>query len=692
MIQAAINDIQNNAAILEGLELVMNLIAKYETIEMLYLRSPSSAKLALEDNILKLYITILNYLLRAHRHFSQKTITRIAKSVIQLESTTAEFLSNVRIASSNVNQYLPLISEELQQKTRDSVAELNTTLSNLNFSDLVATAKSYDTPIIRMCTQLSAIEDNLRTEERVKIFDWLTTDEYQSHHRSKYKSLLPGSGEWLLKKSEFIEWQGASSSSILWLHGIPGSGKSMLLAHVIEHLKEIGSKIENPAPIAFFYCARNANEPERADPSHLMRTVLEQLCSLDEDTPIREPVVKAYKERKKESRGRAPSPLTLDDAVPLILELLQSNPAIIVIDGLDECDPALRQDLLDALTTIINESSSIIKVLVSSRDDQDLVHHLSQMPNIYIRAAENTGDILSFVETRLNDAILRKKILRGDVSDDLKKEIIRILIEKAKGMFRLASLHIETLCDPSRIKTRSNVLGLLATLPQDLKHSYDMVLDNIWRSQEPNPAIADRIIKWLLCARSPLRAKTFLLAVSSDDEDGEQCSKSEVLDICNNLVIFDEETKRFRFVHLSVQEHLLQLEKYSIMNCSAQLAKQSLTWLQCPHPLRRNSSTISEDFNQTPKGHSNQGINFSTDTRSARDLTSHIDRHWAAYVRNSGSIRRKEPLSKLLFDFMRPDKYWSDLGKGFSMWVQRQIHMGTVSFLRLFFAHSLFCL
>jgi adenylylsulfate kinase-like enzyme len=40
--------------------------------------------------------------------------------------------------------------------------------------------------------------------------------------------VLPGTGQWLLSDPVFDKWKKESVSSILWLHGIPGSGKSKL--------------------------------------------------------------------------------------------------------------------------------------------------------------------------------------------------------------------------------------------------------------------------------------------------------------------------------------------------------------------------------------------------------------------------------------------------------------------------------
>ena len=147
----------------------------------------------------------------------------------------------------------------------------------------------------------------------------------------------------------------------------------MLVAHVIEYIRSQTKAESNHIPLAYFYCARTINEPERSDPVELMRSILEQLSCSDADLPIRLPVVKRYLLKKKEAKARKPEKLDLSECVEVILELLETNPAFIIIDGLDECNPARRQDLLDALGDIIKDSCNVVQVFVSSRDDHDLV-------------------------------------------------------------------------------------------------------------------------------------------------------------------------------------------------------------------------------------------------------------------------------------------------------------------------------
>jgi hypothetical protein len=78
------------------------------------------------------------------------------------------------------------------------------------------------------------------------------------------EDIQPRSGEWLLGKAEFEEWKASHESSVLWLHGIPGSGKSELVAKVIQYLKDGVDVSANQ--MAYFYCLRDAAQDERSRP------------------------------------------------------------------------------------------------------------------------------------------------------------------------------------------------------------------------------------------------------------------------------------------------------------------------------------------------------------------------------------------------------------------------------------------
>ena len=123
-----------------------------------------------------------------------------------------------------------------------------------------------------------------------------------------------------------------------------------------------------------------------------------------------------YKSREKD--GFAAGPLNLEESTALIIELSQNKPlTIIVIDALDECDFSSRGDLLDALSRILHDSCSLVKILVSSRADADIVCHYSDCPNLQIDASQNQRDIEHYVNSEVESLTNRKKLLYGNISE-----------------------------------------------------------------------------------------------------------------------------------------------------------------------------------------------------------------------------------------------------------------------------------
>ncbi|TGO16238.1 hypothetical protein BTUL_0030g00230 [Botrytis tulipae] len=596
LLQAAVSDIHSNGAILEGMEIVVNLLARYEIVEHLHLQKASRSTAFLADAIVKLYTAILDYLFQAHAYFEPHILKKIAHSFFRPEESTQKFISSIKQNELEVEKYTSLVSDESLSKIDRNMDALTQSMdichtsiqslqkgvsatkllgsdlgqrlgqlhkltqtiqqdmssAELNWNKieqhLVKALNDLKDPVQRIAEDLSSVQDNLKEKERVKVFEWLTMISSSSHHREKSRSLLSGSCNWLSRKKEFKEWMEASTSSILWLHGIPGSGKSMLVCYVIEYLRSRAQQHHSSAPIAYFYCARTINEPERADPTEILRNILEQLCSLDAETPIREPVSKKYLARRKEARGRTPEKLGLEETVNIILELLESNPATIVLDGLDECDPTKRNDLLLGLQKIITNSNNVVKVFV-------------------------------------------------------------------------ISMHIDSLCDPYRVKTEANVHYALDHLPQELGKSYDVVMSQIMQGEYPNPLLASRALKWLLCSREALNSKTLPQAISVNNAGHPLLSNDEILSICFNLVIYNEEMDKFQFAHLSVQEYLESQPGYLAENTNLMAAEACLR------------SIISE-------------------SRDQPEFRSHAVSFWGNYAKLTPSARREGALGELLAEFL----------------------------------------
>ena len=189
---------------------------------------------------------------------------------------------------------------------------------------------------------------------------------------------------------------------------------------------------KNLYPI-YFYCQRNSAEPERSDPEAILRSLVRQMSCLRPGGALLQPVRESYDARIKE--GFAAGSLDSHECTALILEMTKNRlMTTIVIDALDECDPEKRDVLLEALSSIVTDSTGLVKIFISSRDDQDIVLHLGECPNLKIQASHNQDDIAKYVNSEVSKVIHSRKWRSGKVDGDLEKEIKLALIEKAQGM------------------------------------------------------------------------------------------------------------------------------------------------------------------------------------------------------------------------------------------------------------------
>ena len=183
--------------------------------------------------------------------------------------------------------------------------------------------------------------------------------------------------------------------------------------------------------VVYFYCKRD--EPDRQDPTKIMQSLVRQLSIQLPGYGLPKPVADEYE--KQEKKAFSSLNLSFQECQKLLVSLLDIYPqTTIVIDALDEIDRQSRKPFLEALSTIAQASKNLVKIFVSSRDDDDIILELEAVPNLYIDAADNAGDIERFIHREINSSIDRRILLRGKVGDQLKSRIISTLIEKADGM------------------------------------------------------------------------------------------------------------------------------------------------------------------------------------------------------------------------------------------------------------------
>ena len=172
-----------------------------------------------------------------------------------------------------------------------------------------------------------------------------------------------------------------------------------------------------------------------------MASIVRQLCCVQPGQEIPLPVVELYKRKGEGFSSKGPY---LEESANLIKELVNSHDVTnIFIDALDECDRDNRQSLLDGFEDILKESSGLVKIFISSRNDQDLVRTLRQYHNLDLSSDKNRQDIENFVQTQTDTLVKRGRLLcHSREQEKMLTLVIKKVREGAGGM----SVHtLETL-------------------------------------------------------------------------------------------------------------------------------------------------------------------------------------------------------------------------------------------------------
>lgn len=188
-----------------------------------------------------------------------------------------------------------------------------------------------------------------------------------------------------------------------------------------------------PRP-AYFYCSRNPAEPLRSESGAIIGSIARQLAGLSPTSPLLPPVVEKYAE--EEDRGGTSSSLDVADSCDLISQLLGLYPTVfIIIDALDECSGEARMELLDFIKNTLEDSPTLVKFFISSREDEDIVHQLTSFPNVEISSVKNQADIQAFVEAETKRLVRNGTLLRNSLRKlEVQTQIISKISTDSAGM------------------------------------------------------------------------------------------------------------------------------------------------------------------------------------------------------------------------------------------------------------------
>jgi hypothetical protein len=249
------------------------------------------------------------------------------------------------------------------------------------------------------------------------VFKWLeVTDPSPLHHRA-CKQHERGTGNWMLRAPEWSDWVECKNRC-LWIHGIPGAGKTVLASYLIgeieAHCKTLTRK---RYAHTYYYCYFGHNQDE-ATP--FLRWLINQLCRKSNEVPNQ--LYDMFK------HGGTPSLIDLMEALALIL-CTSFDTVYITIDAIDESSS--RVDLLKLLRDLATDARfEKIQLLARSREYLDIERAMEEI-SVEVSMANPLvdEDIKTYVHSQLHTLPKFKQW-----PQDLLIEAEKALMLKAKGM------------------------------------------------------------------------------------------------------------------------------------------------------------------------------------------------------------------------------------------------------------------
>ncbi|KAK4060872.1 uncharacterized protein Triagg1_10564 [Trichoderma aggressivum f. europaeum] len=404
---------------------------------------------------------------------------------------------------------------------------------------------------------LQKVED--RTVEQA--LEYISTIPIGEHQQEKREARTPGTCEWLLNHSKFIEWERSSYSSTLWLQGNVGAGKSFLTSKVVDYLPTTHQQeAEYDEGFAYFYCSRS--DPERRQAKYILRSYVSQLARIpNHPTMIERNILTLYLKAREEKRG-----FSILECEAALMQLINFySRTILVLDALDECEMDAREALVRILHNLVSKGDGTVKVFIASRKEADIEEYLGLKNLVEISTADNEEDIEKYVEKEIAkvDGIWRS------VSAEVKEQVKKTIREQSDGMFRWAYLQWEEL---KKLRTNQRIRERLGKLPKSLTEAYEEIY-----SENEEKDVLQRVVKWVLCARRPLTSEELLMAIRLE-RNLESLTISDPIDestlesICSHLVVLDSQLKVWKFPHASVAEYFENQHKSWIDKASEDVA------------------------------------------------------------------------------------------------------------------------
>ncbi|KAH8125790.1 hypothetical protein LI328DRAFT_165647 [Trichoderma asperelloides] len=459
-------------------------------------------------------------------------------------------------------------------------------------------------------TNVKDIKSHIVSQQDLEILNWLADSDYTSQQNDYLARRQQGTGQWLLESEVYQDWLSTNRQT-LFCPGIPGAGKTILTAIVIEHLH---THFNSDPTVGIAYNYYNFNRQGQQTADKLLASLLRQLCASQSSLP--EPLKSLYI-KHKDSNGRNTRPSFEEIASTLQVIAKMFSRVFIVIDALDECQNQERSSFFTKLFEI--QTKADVNIFATSRP-------LSEIKNMFqgchlVDIVASRDDISKYIEGQM-PKLPRFAHDDHDIKEKIKTEITNI----AQGMFLLAQLYLGTLEDIVTPKKMKQALKKFQQISREqgedqkfkiLGTVYENTMERIKQQKPGHRCLAESALSWLCHAKRQLTTVELQHALAVNMElDGQDSGNvpqefdddnipgiDVIVSSCCGLVTVDEESNIIRLVHYTTQEYFDRMRTQWFPNAELETADCGFALRSAVINRQRDTIRLLLDMGADPNFH-----------------------------------------------------------------------------------------
>ncbi|KAH0553144.1 hypothetical protein GP486_006669, partial [Trichoglossum hirsutum] len=386
--------------------------------------------------------------------------------------------------------------------------------------------------------------------------------------RESVDGAFPDTCAWLFENENYHKWLN-DRCGLLWIKGIPGSGKSMLMKQALQRSQS--DQRRNPQLVAimeFFFNGRG----EFLEKTSLgfFRSILHQI--LQQIRPLLSEFLPRFcQKRDTRDINWEWHKEELRDFFLSAVATSRQKALVLFVDALDECEQIEAEKIIEFFEDSISKAKgngSDLKICFSSRH-YPTIHTAGHCLEISVED-RNKVDIETYTRCKL----------LSKIPDGLGSKLVEEIVSKASGVFLWVVIVVDLLIKDEREgRNLTTMRRKLQEVPGKLEDLFKQILD---KGNDKERRETAQLMRWVLLAERPLTPTELRFALAfctdnyasqreweqSDDFVGDLQMEKQILSQSRGLIEIKESnlipgrgrgknsTRVVQFIHESVREFL----------------------------------------------------------------------------------------------------------------------------------------